>query len=428
VACSRKVLIVAYHYPPEPASGAQRMGYLAKYLPEFGWEPTVLTRRAPHRGAAEANVVRVGAAYRATIRARRALPGRPHPAVSSVKARAREILFFPDRAAPWIPLAVTAGLAAHRRERFDAILSSAMPASAHVAAFCLKSLLRVPWLADYRDLWTGNPYVTLPPWRTLLEAWIERSMLGKADRITTITSSLAATLESLHRRPALAISNAIDSDEWKDIPFERPDRFRIVHAGTLYDGRRNPQRLLAQVSALRREGVIRDVALDFYGQDPGNLLELSRRYGLEDTVCYHGLVERREAMRAERGAALLAIIQNDDPRTASEYGSKIFEYQAAGPRILVTGPPASVLRGYVEQHALGWFAGSDDELRAALRNAYETYREGNYLRDISVAPNARVLAEAFAASLDEIVTGSQVPERRSTPVTGLDKSESAILR
>jgi len=63
-----------------------------------------------------------------------------------------------------------------------------------------------------------------------------------------------------------------------------------------------------------------------------------------------------------------------------------------------------------------------------LRNAYEAYREGNYLRDVSVTPNARVLAEAFAASLDEIVTGSQVPERRSTPVTGLDKSDSAILR
>jgi glycosyltransferase involved in cell wall biosynthesis len=404
------------------------MGYLAKYLSEFGWEPTVLTRRAPHDAGEECNVVRVGGAYRATIPAREAIERSAHPAISMLKACVREVLFFPDRAAPWIPFAVAAGIRAHRREQFDAILSSAMPASVHVAAYCLKSLLRVPWLADYRDLWTGNPYVDVSTWRASLESRMERTMLRKADRITTITPALAAALESLHGSPALAIPNVVDPDEFRDIPFERPDRFRIVHAGTLYDGRRNPERLLAQVSSLRREGAIRDVALDFYGQDPGNLLEVSRRHGIDDAVRYHGLVERREAMRAERGAALLVIIQNDDPRTAGEYGSKIFEYQAAGPRILVTGPPASVLRGYVEQHGLGWFAGSDDELRAALRRAYEIYREGNYLREQSFSGNARVLAEAFAALLDETLGRLQVPERCSTPATGLDKSESAILR
>ena len=425
--CSRKVLIVAYHYPPEPTSGAQRTGYLAKYLPEFGWEPTVLTRRAERRNEGEERIIRVGSAYRTTIPGSNAFTTKPHPALAMLKACAREVLFFPDRASPWIPFAVAAGIAAGRRERFDAILSSAMPASVHVAASCLQSVLRLPWLADYRDLWTGNPYLDRSPWKAALEGRMERAMLRKADRITTITPALAAALEALHGRSVRAIPNAIDAEEWSDVPFERPDRFRIVHAGTLYDGRRNPQRLLAQVAELRRSGELGDAVLDFYGPDPGNLLDLARRHGVEDVVTYRGVVERREAMRAERAAALLLIIQNDDPRTAAEYGSKIFEYQVAGPRILVTGPSGSVLRDYLQQHDLGWFASSDEELRAGLRAAYRFYAQGKSLRERRETGTARSLAESFAALLDEM-TASQYPVWRSTRLIGREKKESAILR
>src|SRR5208337_3618837 len=40
---SKKVLIIAYYFPPMPVIGAQRPYGLAKYLQNFGWEPTVLT-------------------------------------------------------------------------------------------------------------------------------------------------------------------------------------------------------------------------------------------------------------------------------------------------------------------------------------------------------------------------------------------------
>ena len=42
----RRLLIVAYHFVPEPAAGAQRPFYLARELGERGWKVTVLTREA----------------------------------------------------------------------------------------------------------------------------------------------------------------------------------------------------------------------------------------------------------------------------------------------------------------------------------------------------------------------------------------------
>ena len=40
----RKVLMIAYQFPPVGGSGVQRSAKFAKYLPLFGWEPVVLTR------------------------------------------------------------------------------------------------------------------------------------------------------------------------------------------------------------------------------------------------------------------------------------------------------------------------------------------------------------------------------------------------
>ena len=38
-----KVLVVAYYFPPMGLSGVQRTAKFVKYLPKYGWKPTVLT-------------------------------------------------------------------------------------------------------------------------------------------------------------------------------------------------------------------------------------------------------------------------------------------------------------------------------------------------------------------------------------------------
>ena len=38
-----KVLVVTYYWPPSGGAGVQRWLKFSKYLPEFGWEPIILT-------------------------------------------------------------------------------------------------------------------------------------------------------------------------------------------------------------------------------------------------------------------------------------------------------------------------------------------------------------------------------------------------
>jgi hypothetical protein len=39
----KRVLIITTAFPPQPTIGRQRSVKFAKYLPEFGWEPVILT-------------------------------------------------------------------------------------------------------------------------------------------------------------------------------------------------------------------------------------------------------------------------------------------------------------------------------------------------------------------------------------------------
>src|SRR5581483_9735882 len=52
----KPVLIVAYHYPPSVAVGAVRPSKIARYLPDVGWRPIVLTATAADQEDARAAV------------------------------------------------------------------------------------------------------------------------------------------------------------------------------------------------------------------------------------------------------------------------------------------------------------------------------------------------------------------------------------
>src|SRR3954468_21374178 len=104
----RRVLIVAYYFPPIGGIGSIRLARFAEYLPQFGWEPLVLAPRdTPHPHDArlrypEDRVIRTHSIE--LSRAGRALPGGTKPEATPRARRLREAvrgaayryMYFPD--------------------------------------------------------------------------------------------------------------------------------------------------------------------------------------------------------------------------------------------------------------------------------------------------------------------------------------------
>lgn len=408
-----RLLLVAYSFPPDPVPGALRPGYIAQYLPQFGWEVTILTHSSAEPPF-PARVVRVGA--RASSSA--ASPARKRPRDSTMRAILRAIrnaVIFPDEMAPWILPAIARGLRVLRNERFDAILTTALPTSAHVVGACLSALTRTPWIADYRDAWSGNPYMPWGPVKRRLQRVAEKAAVGRAAQLTTVSEPIAEHLRSLHQKPVSVIENAYDTAEWEAIPDAAPQGFDLVYTGTMYAGKRSAEPLFAAVAQLRSEGnALADaVRVHFYGHNNEQVMDEAALHGVADCVRLHGVVPRVEAMRAQRKAAGLLIFLNMDAATAGERGSKYLEYIGARRAMLVFGPPASVMRETVERGGLGWFASDAAGAKSALQALYERYSGGLYeLRsDASFVPSSIDLARMFAACLDRAVRDPRSPAR-----------------
>ena len=411
----RRLLLVAYHFPPEPAAGARRPELLAKYLPEFGWAVTVLTRALAQRAAvstpyeiAEAGLW--GESFERSVRtavggSSSTSPGGKRSRIRSALASVRDAVVFPDRVAGWIFPAAARARELCRSTRFDAVASTAMPASAHVAGALIAAQNHLPWLADYRDPWSGNHMRPPRGIRGVLDRTFERALLKRAGDVTAVPT-IVPTVESVLGRPVRPLANAYDPDDFAALAGVEPDGFVLCHTGSLYDGLISPALCFETLGALRAQGhPAARARVEFYGPYSDHVGAVARQYGVEDLVEEHGLVSRPQALAAQRHASTLLVFLKMDESTSHVLGSKVIEYAGARRPVIAFGPKTSAMREFLRRSGLGWFASNRDEAIAALSSAYDRFAAGE--RDVVATPGsvieARELASVFANRLDRIV-------------------------
>lgn len=406
----KRLLLVTHVFPPAPSPGALRPGYLSRYLPQFGWDVTVLTASTgtppfPARVVSTSSSNSFEERLRAKIGTQK---GHVNSPLRRLLRTVKENVLFPDTTAPWMRPALQAAAQVLKSEKFDAILSTAHPPSVHVIAWVLARQTGLPWIADYRDPWAGNLYLKRPLVRQLLEEWLERGIVRRASALSTISEPIAAQLRRFHRRrDVYVIPNAYDPSDWTSIPPATPSRFDLCYTGSMYGGKRSADPLFAAIARLRaaNDCAGTDACVHFYGPNSENIEDRAAHYGLNLVVRQHGTVPRSQAMRAQRNAGVLLIFLNMDPATSDEMGSKYLEYLGARRPILVIGPPNSVMRSFIESRRLGWFASTAAEARLALKLAHERFARGDF--DLNFdgddVPAARDMAFRFSELLDRTI-------------------------
>lgn len=401
----KRVLLITYSFPPQASAGALRPGYLGRYLPEYGWEVSVVTRAS----AVPPFSVPLFPAGKASVAQRQDPSVSNRPLLRRALGKTRDTLAFPDELVGWIPMAVRAGMQAVRSRHFDAVLSTALPMSAHVAAWYLSKRTGLPWIADYRDAWSGNPYMPWGPLKSFAERTFEQFLIRHAAAVTTVSEPIAKQLERVHSRTATAIPNGYDEADWQDCALPVPQSFDLIYAGNLYDGKRSPEMLFQALRELQEvHHPAGGASVHFYTVNNIGLHEAAQRHGVSSQIFIHGFVPRPEVLRRQREAAVLLILLNADPRTENETGSKYLEYLGARRPMLVCGSSGSVMRSIVSSSGLGWYAATVEEAKRALIAAYGRFAGGQYewTADLASIPTARDLARRFAQQLETVSTAN----------------------
>jgi len=388
----RKVAMIAHAFPPCHAIGALRAAKFAKYLPKYGWEPIVITRTWPQQswGMDEPPGVRVvrtayhdrlGIFRRSRSSQVRTLsessqsPGWRSKVRKLASFWVRELIAYPDEFIGWKRYAVEAARELLKGENVAIIFSSSPPPTAHLIAREVQRETRLPWVADFRDLWIQNHYLRHTALRRYIERRLEKRTLARASVLVTVSSPLAAKLGRLHNKPVEVITNGFDEDDYSGPPPSPTPYFSLTYTGQIYAGKRDPSLLFSAVRKLLQAGVIDSLRfrIRFYGPDGSFVEKLAARFRVAEVVSYEGLVPYAEAVRHQRGSTALLLLSWHAPEEKGIYTGKVFEYLGARRPILVIPRTEGVLDELMEETGAGVAASSEEELIMLLVKWYDEF-------------------------------------------------------
>jgi len=429
----RKVLFIAYFFPPLGGGGVQRTSKFVKYLPVLGWSPVVVTVRP---GAywvtdgtlgedvpSEAEVVRTRSISFFGLLGR--LPGGGKGTRTGERAGQRSGLLFrflrklssfllvPDSYVGWVPFATAAVMKRLRRRDVSVVYSTSSPDSAHLAALAAKWVGKKPWIADFRDPWTERVTFSAPtPLHLALHRFLERLVLRYADRIVCTSQEMVG--DFLRKYPGLeprkfsVITNGFDPDDFTPGELLR-DKFTVSHTGIL-TGKRNCFGFLEGLKLFLMDNPdarTRTSVLFVGTRDRENEFR-TRELGLADVVRFEDTLPHRECVRIQSGSHVLLLMEDESYAGSLIYPAKVFEYAATGRPILALVPEGPAARFVRELRAGLVVSASDARLVAeALDFYYSKYSSKEPFQGVSdrglLRPFERLnLTRRLSSLLDEL--------------------------
>jgi glycosyltransferase involved in cell wall biosynthesis len=354
----RRVLFIAYLYPPIANSGTRRSLCFSNHLADSGWEPVVLTLDAIQERAVDKDSlheIRAGmrverVALGSRILAQRLscwLPrpwrGRLEDALSWRLSARNQV---PDEVACWLKPAVARGIALHREKPFDAIYASGWPWTSFLIAQNISEATGLPYVLDYRDNWNplgaqgANAWDSQNSAQAAHSPGLERAAAASAAAVVTVTETLAhAMAETAGRSDFHIITNGFEpADFASPTPAPEDGLLRVTYTGVWRPGYGLHE--LYQAIALLKQAnapVLKRLRVEVAGFPPGPALE----HGVADVVLERGPVGHDEALRLMQQADVQFLPVPTGFYAEACLPGKVFEYMGSGRPILALAPPNS---------------------------------------------------------------------------------------
>jgi glycosyltransferase involved in cell wall biosynthesis len=362
------IVIISHYYPPLNAIASFRPASLAKYFAEKGIDVTVLTTHKDiNEGSLDLDVFKhprlqvVEVSYKQLQFWRKSAPVKEaaplsqpaavrHSGIKAILTKVRKwgvscLGSLVDYQYFWTTKGIKAFSKIHRHKPVDIVISTFSPPAAHlIANAVIKKYPAMPWIADYRDLWSQRHIMTAKGVFKWIERYIEKKTIKRASYLTTVSEPLADKLRELVKGkvPVSVIYNGYDSqldpERFTTVSMERRS-MNIVYTGTIYEGRSDPSPLFQAITELESDGVLKegDINISFYGNRMANLLQLMNQYKVHKWVELKGAVTHSEALLAQQQADFLLFLESNKPDARGVLTGKLFEYITTGKTILAIG-------------------------------------------------------------------------------------------
>ncbi|WP_299432792.1 glycosyltransferase family 4 protein [uncultured Maribacter sp.] len=357
----KKVLIIAYYWPPAGGPGVQRWLKFITYLRDFNIEPVLYIPENPHypiQDASLLNEIPEGITiYKNSIfepyklasifsskKTKRISSGliqtKRQSFLEKIFLWVRGNLFIPDARKFWVKPSIYFLEDVIKNEKIETIITTGPPHSVHLIGLGLKKKLNITWISDFRDPWTTIGYhkkLKLTNASKKKHKYLESKVLNTADKIIVTSATTKKEFKTITAQPIEVITNGYDLKISKDVILD--SKFTIAHIGSLLTGR-DPDNLWKALSELlsENENFKNLFSLQLVGVVSDDVLENIKKYKLVNNTEIIGYLSHKDAIAFQRKSQVLLLVEINSEETKGIIPGKVFEYLAAKRPILGIGP------------------------------------------------------------------------------------------
>ena len=399
----KKVLIIAYYWPPAGGPGVQRWLKFVKYLPEFNIAPVVFVPKnasypiidksleAEVSKAVEVIKLPISEPYKfAKFFSKGKTKAISKGIISAHKKQSltektllylRGNFFIPDARVGWVKPATSFLLNYISKHNIETIITTGPPHSMHLIGLNLKRKLGMRWVADFRDPWTTIGYhkqLKLSASSQKKHKSLEQQVLSEADDVIVTSSVTKQEFINITHQPITVITNGYDVEVTQPITLDI--KFSIAHIGSLLS-KRNPEILWKAFADLvsEHDNFATDFQLNLVGFVSEDILETLVKYDLMRYTNDVGYVSHIESIAYQKKSQVLLLIEIDSEDTKSIIPGKLFEYMVSNRPILAVGPSGSDIELIIKNTNTGVFFNYEDleSLKKTILEYYKLYKSGS---------------------------------------------------
>ena len=392
----KKVLIITYYWPPAGGAGVQRVLKFAKYLPQYGWKPIILTVENPDCPVMdetllkdippECKVYKTKAIepfelYKTLTRKDKNFKIPSDVITKSTNLSLTEKIskwirinvFIPDAKIGWKYFAVKEGLKVIRKEKVDLIFSTSPPHTVQLIAKKLAKFTKLKWVADFRDPWMEIVhYQNLK--RNFLTKIVDRNLEKKvmlnADSLITISDDIVDLFKSkIGNKKYFVIPNGFDESDFHSNEREKNDIFTIAYTGVITKTR-VPYVFLSSMKKFIHDEKIENFRFVVAGKTCAEFVNEVKKLNLENYVKEKGFLPHSESTSILQNSDVLLLIIDDVPNNKGFLTGKIFEYLGAKKPIFAIGPVYGNANEIIKKSDCGKMLDYKDE-----EGAYNLFKE-----------------------------------------------------
>lgn len=409
-----KVLILAFDFPPLISIGGQRPYSWYKYLPASCINVTVITRQWNSAISSPADYVKqtpedvlietgergnkiIRASFKPNLRDRLLLRFgleklAPVRRLLSYFYSFAEHLFFSFDSKSSIYYEAGKEI---QNNRPDVIIATGEPFILFKYGSALSRKYHIPWIADYRDNWTGNQGNYSHGFlQNLLNGFYRRceiKYISNTLLVTTASPTYAASLKNIHPGKEIdVIYNGYDDAFFEGLEAIHPpaNKFVITYGGTIYPHQNLEMFLDGLTDFIDQNNIGKnEIEVSFYGIDlqaEAKSRLLNYRKELTGFIHAQSRIPYPELIKKMRASHLLLLLSR---KGAGWLNAKVFDYLSVKRKTFLVENDHGILESILKETNGGIGLNNKEDVAAFLKSEYNNFKNGT-VKDAEVNEEA----------------------------------------